>query len=35
MAKGEAGFVILYGGGRPNMPAGVPAQSIDLTKEKD
>ncbi len=35
MAKGEAGFVILYAGGRPNMPAGVPAQSIDLTKEKD
>ena len=30
MTKGAAGFVVLHAGERPNIPAGVPAELIDL-----
>jgi tetratricopeptide (TPR) repeat protein len=35
MAKGVAGFVVLYAGEPPKMPPGVPAELIDLKAEKE
>jgi len=33
-AKGASGFVVLHGADRPAVPAGVPAELVDLTVEK-
>jgi len=35
MAKGASGFVVLHAGEPPKMPAGVPAELVDLKIEKD
>jgi tetratricopeptide (TPR) repeat protein len=34
MAKGTSGFIVLHGGEPPKVPAGVPAELIDLKAEK-